>query len=190
MIHNKISLDISSEQLADIRQQMLKFAQLQLQDIALAEDMVQEAFVNAIKNIDNFQRKAALKTWIFAILKNKIIDYLRKKDRIVLESDLADDDEENHFFDNYGHWKEEYYPSSWQEEAVYSKEFWILFEVCLSNLPAKQARVFMMREYLEATSDEICRVVNITSDNLYTLIYRARLQLQQCLSRKLTERNR
>ncbi|HDL3133418.1 TPA: RNA polymerase subunit sigma, partial [Mannheimia haemolytica] len=114
----------------------------------------------------------------------------RKKDRIVLESDLADDDEENHFFDNYGHWKEEYYPSSWQEEAVYSKEFWILFEVCLSNLPAKQARVFMMREYLEATSDEICRVVNITSDNLYTLIYRARLQLQQCLSRKLTERNR
>ncbi|MEN2924332.1 RNA polymerase sigma factor [Mannheimia haemolytica] len=48
----------------------------------------------------------------------------------------------------------------------------------------------MMREYLEATSDEICRVVNITSDNLYTLIYRARLQLQQCLSRKLTERNR
>ncbi|HDL5870343.1 TPA: RNA polymerase subunit sigma, partial [Mannheimia haemolytica] len=53
MIHNKISLDISSEQLADIRQQMLKFAQLQLQDIALAEDMVQEAFVNAIKNIDN-----------------------------------------------------------------------------------------------------------------------------------------
>ncbi len=79
MIHNKISLDISSEQLADIRQQMLKFAQLQLQDIALAEDMVQEAFVNAIKNIDNFQRKAALKTWIFAILKNKIIDYLRKK---------------------------------------------------------------------------------------------------------------
>lgn len=97
MIHNKISLDISSEQLADIRQQMLKFAQLQLQDIALAEDMVQEAFVNAIKNIDNFQRKAALKTWIFAILKNKIIDYLRKKDRIVLESDLADDDEENHF---------------------------------------------------------------------------------------------
>lgn len=102
MIHNKISLDISSEQLADIRQQMLKFAQLQLQDIALAEDMVQEAFVNAIKNIDNFQRKAALKTWIFAILKNKIIDYLRKKDRIVLESDLADDDEENHFFDNYG----------------------------------------------------------------------------------------
>lgn len=190
MIHNNISLDISSEQLADIRRQMLKFARLQLQDLSLAEDIVQEAFVNAIKNIDNFQRKAALKTWIFAILKNKIIDYLRKKDRIVLESDLIDDEEDNHFFDNTGHWKEEYCPSSWQEDAVYSKEFWALFEVCLSNLPAKQARVFMMREYLEATSDEICRVVNITHDNLYTLIYRARLQLQQCLSKKLVGKNR
>ncbi|TCK69842.1 sigma-70 family RNA polymerase sigma factor [Lonepinella koalarum] len=177
---------IQSEQLAEIREQMLKFALLQLRDMTIAEDMVQEALLSALKNIDSFQRQSALKTWIFAILKNKIIDYLRQKDRFVLESDLVDDDEENNpFFDQNGHWKTEYYPESWQENAVYSDEFWLLFETCLTHLPAKQSRVFMMREYLDFSANEICQEVDITSGNLHILLYRARLQLQHCLTNKL-----
>lgn len=56
--------NISSEELETIRGQMLKFATLQLKNPILAEDVVQEAFVSALKNIESFKRQSALKTWI------------------------------------------------------------------------------------------------------------------------------
>lgn len=179
--------EINSPKFLEIREQMLKFAHLQLRDSHLAEDMVQEALLSALKNLTSFKRKAALKTWIFAILKNKIIDYLRQKDRFILESDLLSEENSNNtFFDEFGHWKEEYNPPEWQslENSVYSDEFWVIFEICLTQLPAKQAHVFMMREYLELPTNEICNVSEITPANLHILLYRARLQLQQCLSKK------
>lgn len=185
MIIKEINSEISNDQLTEIREQMLKFARLQLHDRVLAEDMVQEALLSAVKNIHNFQRQAALKTWIFAILKNKIIDHLRRKDRFITESELAGDENATLFFEQDGHWHHEYCPQQWPENSVYSDEFWILFETCLTHLPARQGRVFMMREYLELSADEICKEVEISNGNLHTLLHRARLQLQQCLSTKL-----
>ncbi|VEH68490.1 RNA polymerase sigma factor [Rodentibacter pneumotropicus] len=70
---------ISKQQITDIRLQMIKFAELQLNHKEIAEDLVQESLLSALKNITHFNRQAALKTWMFAILKNKIIDYLRQK---------------------------------------------------------------------------------------------------------------
>ncbi|OOF60735.1 sigma-70 family RNA polymerase sigma factor [Rodentibacter sp. Ppn85] len=178
---------ISEKELNTIRQQMLKFAELQLHNHELAEDLVQESFLSAFKNIDHFKREAAFKTWIFAILKNKIIDYLRQKGRIVLESEIADEDSPNMFFDEVDHWNLAYAPSNLKEyeEKIYAEEFWLIFEACLTCLPARQARVFMMREVLELSSDEICQEARLSKSNLHTILYRARLQLQHCLSRKL-----
>ena len=70
-----------------------------------------------------------------------------------------------------------------EEETVYSDEFWLIFETCLTCLPAKQAKVFMMREFLDLSSEEICQETHLTSSNLHTTLYRARLQLQNCLSK-------
>ena len=178
---------ISERELEQIRAQMLRFAELQLHHTDLAEDLVQEAFLSAFKNLANFKHQSAFKTWIFAILKNKIIDYLRQKGRFVLESELEDENTNNSFFDEKGHWKPEHYPSELQgeEETVYSDEFWLIFETCLTCLPAKQAKIFMMREFLELSSEEICQETHLTSSNLHTTLYRARLQLQNCLSKKL-----
>ena len=178
---------ISERELEQIRAQMLRFAELQLHHTVLAEDLVQEAFLSAFKNLANFKHQAAFKTWVFAILKNKIIDYLRQKGRFVLESEVEDENATNHFFDETGHWKIDYYPSELQgeEETVYSDEFWLIFETCLTCLPAKHAKIFMMREFLELSSEEICQETHLTSSNLHTTLYRARLQLQNCLSKKL-----
>ena len=63
----------------------------------LAEDLVQEAFLSAFNNLANFKHQAAFKTWVFAILKNKIIDYLRQKGRFVLESEIEDEQSTNTF---------------------------------------------------------------------------------------------
>ncbi|AWI50106.1 DNA-directed RNA polymerase specialized sigma subunit, sigma-24 like protein [Actinobacillus minor 202] len=178
---------ISEKELNAIRQQMLKFAKLQLSNHELAEDLVQESFLSAFKNINHFKREAAFKTWVFAILKNKIIDYLRQKGRVVLESEIEDEDSPNMFFDESGHWNLACTPSRLKdhEENIYTKEFWLIFEACLTHLPAQQARVFMMREFLELSSDEICQKMQLSTSNLHTTLYRARLQLQYCLSRKL-----
>ncbi|OOF52058.1 RNA polymerase subunit sigma [Rodentibacter genomosp. 1] len=179
---------ISEKELTVIRQQMLKFAELQLHNHELAEDLVQESFLSAFKHIDRFKREAAFKTWIFAILKNKIIDYFRQKGRFVLESEMIEeDDSPNTFFDEAGHWNLAFTPSNLQEyeEKVYAEEFWLIFETCLTCLPSQQARIFMMREFLELSSDEICEETQLSTSNLHTTLYRARLQLQHCLSQKL-----
>ena len=181
--------NISSQQIQTIRQQMLKFAVLQLRDEDLAEDVVQEALTKAYQHADSFRGAAALKTWFFAILKNQIIDLINYRRRTVTVSEVYDGDEDedpNVFFDQAGHWdRNNFLPTAWQEppEQVYKKEFWVIFEACLEHLPAQQARVFMMREYFEMKSEQICQECDLSTSNLHVLLYRARLQLQACLTR-------
>lgn len=183
---NSQFLGISAEQIAEIRNQMVKFAMLQLKDPDLAEDVVQEALTSAYKNIGAFKGKSALKTWIFAILKNKIIDLLKYRSRTLTVSELCDEDAPNRFFDEQQHWDLNYFePTEWSnvQSSTYKHEFWVIFDACLTHLPAQQGRIFMMREYLEMTSEEICQECDISTSNLHVILYRARLQLQACLSK-------
>ena len=181
--------NISSQQIQTIRQQMLKFAVLQLRDEDLAEDVVQEALTKAYQHADSFKGAAALKTWFFAILKNQIIDLINYRRRTLTVSEVYDGDEDedpNVFFDQTGHWDlNNFLPTTWQEpsEQLYKKELWIIFEACLEHLPAQQARVFMMREYFDMKSEQICQECDLSTSNLHVLLYRARLQLQACLTR-------
>lgn len=172
--------------LEELRLQMLKFAMLQLDNEAQAEDAVQEALEGALKNVGSFERKAALKTWVFAILKHKITDLLRYRQRWVDvegKPDGAEDDAMPSVFDTRGFWHQEDRPNRWAQpvEAIDDAQFWRVFEACLDHLPPAQGRVFMMREFIELDSDEICQSVEITTSNLYVLLHRARLQLRQCL---------
>jgi RNA polymerase sigma-70 factor (TIGR02943 family) len=176
--------------LEDIRRQMLKFATMQLGDSHQAEDAVQEALIGALKNAASFGGRAALKTWIFAILKNKIADTLRQKQRSVNVSSLqreGDEDEDfSELFDSKGFWQPEERPVAWgnPEASLREGQFWIVFEACLEGLPPKQARVFMMREFIELDADEICAEVNLSTSNLHVLLHRSRLRLRECIENK------
>lgn len=175
--------------LRDLRNQMLRFAMLQLQDEAQAEDAVQEALAGALKNADAFNRQAALKTWVFAILKNKITDILRRKGRTLSVSafstsdNASDGDTFDHLFNDSGHWHAQERPAHWQrpEQQLENSHFWRVFDACLSCMPDQQARFFMMREFLELSSEEICRNEQITTSNLHVILYRARIRLRECL---------
>ncbi len=168
---------------------MLKFATIQLRDEALAEDAVQEALIGALKNAGSFNRRSALKTWVFAILKNKITDILRKGQRLVEAGRPYQDDEEDGLetlFDTKGFWQVDERPLSWSQpmESVKTDHFWRVFDTCLNGLPESQARLFMMREFLELESAEICETLNITTSNLHVMLYRARLRLRECLENR------
>lgn len=176
--------------LEDMRRQMIRFATLQLGDSHQAEDAVQEALIGALKNAASFGGRAALKTWIFAILKNKIADVLRQKQHSVnFSSLLREEDEDEDFsglFDRKGFWQADERPVAWgnPEASLRETDFWRVFEACLDNLPPKQARVFMMREFVELDADEICAAMELTTSNLHVLLHRARLRLRECIENK------
>jgi RNA polymerase sigma-70 factor (ECF subfamily) len=183
--------DIGANNLTDpvllkaLREQMLKFALLQLSDQHSAEDAVQDALIGALKNAGSFRRQAALKTWMFAILKNKIADILRKRTRMKEVSSSLPDGEDaiDTLFDNKGFWHKEERPVTWAQpmEAVKNEHFWLVFDTCLNELPGNQAQVFMMREFIELESTEICESLELTTSNLHVLLYRARVRLRECL---------
>lgn len=176
--------------LTDLRQQMLKFAILQLSSFQQAEDVVQEALVSALQHTDSFSGRSAFKTWVFAILKNKIVDLIRKKSRMVTMSELFHDDESelsiDALFDSSGHWHKYEAPQAWQnpEEMMEQQDFWIIFDACLNHLPAKYAQVFMLREVIELSSDEICQKLELSVSHLNVLMYRSRVKLRECLENK------
>ncbi|MFW1842839.1 RNA polymerase factor sigma-70 [Acinetobacter pittii] len=176
--------------LQDLRQQMIKFAFLQLSSLPQAEDVVQEALTSAFQHLDSFKGRAAFKTWVFAILKNKIIDVIRQKSRLVAMTELFKDEESelsiDALFDASGHWHKYEAPQAWQspEEMMEQADFWMIFEACLNHLPAKYAQVFMMREVIELSSNEICSKLELSISNFNVLMYRSRTRLRECLENK------
>ena len=173
--------------LNDLRRQMVKFATMQLSNSHAAEDAVQEALIGALKNAKSFAGRAALKTWVFAILRNKIVDSLRQKQRMVDASSLLREDDESEdfseLFDNKGMWQADEKPATWgnPQNALHQNQLWKVFEACLEGLPGNQARVFMMKEFIELDAAEICTAVGITTTNLNVMMHRSRLRLRECL---------
>ena len=174
--------------LAEIRSAMLRFARLQLRDEAAAEDAVQEALAAALVNSDKFAGRASARTWVFSILRHKIIDVIRSQSRSINVSSLMGegssfDETFDTLFKANAHWQPQARPRDWgdPEESLSEQQFWAVFDACLDNLPEKTARVFMMREFLELESGEICQEMAISSDNLYVILHRARNRLRLCL---------
>lgn len=168
-----------------LRQEMLAFARLQLNDAHLAEDAVQEALAGALKNSSSFSRKATLKTWVFSILRYKIADVLRGRYREPVQQECKDcSTDDDSYFDSAGHWQTGSAPRAWgnTDQLVTDEHFWRVFDACLEVLPGDQARVFMMREFVELDTHEICDALEIKPANLHVLLHRARLRLRACLS--------
>lgn len=170
----------------DLRRRMIRFATLQLSDASLAEDAVQEAFVGALRGAGTFQGRAAYRSWVFAILRHKIADQLRAQLRYALPptADATEPDPvADNMFESDGHWADDAAPSSWGDPhaALQDAQFWRVFEACLDHLPGQQARLFMMREFVELDSHEICSAAGVTTSNLNVCLHRARLRLRSCL---------
>lgn len=166
---------------------MLKFARLQLR--AAAEDAVQEALAAALTNQKSYGNRAQLKTWVFGILKNKIIDIIRERARSPVTASAVDEIPEDAYDDLFkedGFWQEDTKPSSWgnPESSFSRQQFWQVFEICLTRLPENTARVFMMREMLGLETDEICKELAISPTNCWVVLHRARMGLRLCLDER------
>ena len=180
-------------QLEQHRIYLLRFARLQLRNDAWAEDAVSETLLAALAKPQAFENKSQLKTWLVGILKHKVIDVLRVQTREASINFDADGDGNEELdalmFQKDGHFVNA--PLLWKDgaaatagnpaESLSSQQFFKVLEACTDKLPAAQGRVFLMREWLELSVDEICKELNLTSTNLYVQLHRARLRLRECL---------
>ena len=174
-----------SEQLAEARGYLLKFARLQLRNEAWAEDAVSETILAALARPQAFGGRSQLRTWLVGILKHKIVDLMRLHRREVAasagEADDVEDPLERLAFKGDGHFAEA--PADWgdPQQDLQSRQFFAVLEACTDKLPPVQGRLFLMREWLELSSEEICKELALTPTNLYVQLHRARLRLRECL---------
>ncbi len=163
---------------------LYRHAYFRLRDEMLAEEMVQECFLAALKSRERFAGNSSEKTWLVAILKHKIVDHIRKAVR-----EYAHDEDQQSFetlsnesFDGKGHWKISVDQWSLPDHAVESQQFWQVLEACVGKLPKRLATLFILREIDGLDSKTICKEMALSStNNLWTMLSRMRMRLRQCL---------
>lgn len=162
---------------------LYRFALLRVRSPEIAEDLVQDTLLAAVRTQDQFSGRSTERSWLVGILKHKIADHFRKLGRETNFTDIEFlQDELSHKFED-GFWNHDIGPVEWtQNDAVtYRSEFWQIMRACLGKLPPRVADVFMMREMDEQGTEEICDSLNITQSNLWVMLHRARMALRECL---------
>jgi len=164
---------------------LYRFALTRVRKEEVAEDLVQETLLVAVRTHEKFGGRSSERSWLVGILKNKICDHFRKLGRETNFTDLEFfSDEHSDKFDGENYWIHERGPSDWKpegEDAMKRAEFWQTIQGCLAKLPDRVATVFTMREIDDVPSKEICATLNITEANLWVMLHRARMALRQCL---------
>ncbi|NAS32306.1 sigma-70 family RNA polymerase sigma factor [Flavobacteriaceae bacterium R38] len=151
-------------------------------DNEIAQDLVQETFLAALKSSENYKGDASERTWLISILKRKIIDYYRKinskKGKAEVRMSYNSDG------DGDGDWMEERISDPHgnnAEEKIQNTELGLAIHECISKLPPKQAKIFSMKTIEGYETETICNELDITPSNLWVIIHRARTALTACL---------
>ncbi len=172
------------EQWVDLHGDALyRFALLRVRDVHIAEELVQETFCAALEAKKSYSGRSSERTWLIGILKHKTMDHFRRstRERPHDDPDLQDAIEEN-YFDAKGRWKVQL--GEWNEspeKVLERKEFWSVLHRCMDRLPSRIGQAFALREIDGTEGSEVCKMLGISSTNLWVMMHRARTQLRQCL---------
>jgi len=164
------------------------FAIIRINDEELAKDLVQDTFLAALEKINYFEGKSSERTWLTAILKNKIIDVYRKRSSGLRKADVeeAETEQFNFFDEETGHWNVEYGPKEIgieDKDHIVSKEFEQVLQKCLQKLPVLWKAVFTLKLIEEEPTDTVCAELKVTASNFWVIIHRTKLNLRACLQK-------
>lgn len=180
-------MDAPTDLAPALRAPLLRYAQLQLRNDAAAEDVVSETLLALLEKPGAFAGQSSLRTYATGILKHKIVDVIRRKGRELPIEPLDEqsyDEAIDALFAADGHWRDR--PAEWPtpETALDRQQFMARLFECIERLPTKIARAFVMRETMERETAEICADLGITPNHCGVLLYRARMQLRECLEQR------
>ena len=172
-----------ADQVVALRPLLVRMARQRLRNDAWAEDAVSETLVAALENPASFGGRATVKTWLAGILKHKVVDQIRRHTRECQAETF--DDEEPEFgelqdaapaaaFEAQADWGD-------PQERLSRRQFMAQFDQCLKTLPPQQSRAFMLRNWMEEETDDICKQLGVTSNNLAVMLHRARNRLRSSL---------
>jgi len=166
---------------------LFRYALSRLRDREAAEEVVQETFVAGLRAVEQYAGRGSERSWLVGILKRKVIDYVRRRNREL--SGVATEENDDIFeilFDQRGRWRDDprvFGPRP--DAALERREFWTALRKCLDDLPEKQRHAFALREIEGLESDKIRKELDISPSNLWVLLHRARLRLGHCLRNRL-----
>ena len=161
---------------------MYRYTLVRIRDQGAAEEIVQVTFLAALQATHTYAGRSSEKSWLFGILKHKILDHFReiKKNR---SFDLSpDDDQDPCEYDSMGHWKK--MPQDWRldpEKSAENQELTEKLALCLDDLSDKFRQIFVLKEIDGVSSEQICNEFNIKPTNLWVILHRTRNQLKNCL---------
>lgn len=164
---------------------MFRYTLVRVPNRETAEEIVQETFVRALESLDGFSGRSTERTWLMGILKHKIADYHRRHAKELTESELSPDTDGNSikldYFNQSDHWIRG--PKKWTNPraALEEKEFRSVLQSCMHKLPSNQLSAFTHRVIDQKSTQEVCKILGVSATNLGVLLYRARLQLRECL---------
>ena len=146
---------------------LVRFAKARLHDPMLAEDVVHDVFEAVLSGRAAFAGRAALKSWLTAILKNKIVDLVRQRAR----TDSLDDDNEDE-----GALAIEC-PNPRPDELAEQRERLAQTLARIDALPASLRDAMRLRVLQDQSTESVCRELEISEENLFVRLHRARKQL-------------
>jgi len=170
---------------------MLAVARGYVKSRAVAEEVVQEAWLGVLKGLDRFEGRSSLRTWIIRIVANIAQTRGAREARSVPLSSLAPEGEEAAVDpDRFrgrddafpGHWRA--YPSDWRalpEHALLGRETLALVMAAVSELPPAQRQVIVLRDISGLSSEEVCEALDISGGNQRVLLHRARSRVRSAL---------
>jgi RNA polymerase sigma-70 factor (ECF subfamily) len=152
--------------LTEHRAFLVRYAQRRLHDPALAEDLVHDVFEAVMSGRASFAGRSAPRSWLVAILRHKIVDLVRERaGHDSLDTCDVDDDCSLAC------------PGPLPDEVAEQRELLTRTLARLAQLPAGLRDAMHLRVLREQTSEAVCRMLNITEQNLFVRIHRARQQL-------------
>jgi RNA polymerase sigma-70 factor, ECF subfamily len=179
---------------------MLHLAMSYVKVWAVAEEVVQETWLAALKGLNRFEGRSSLKTWLFRILTNGAITRAQREGRSIPFSSLPEHDTDlaeravdpDRFLpadqQRSGHWAS--FPSNWQEqpeERLLSRETRVCLEKAIEALPPSQRQIIILRDIEGWTSEETCSFLGISEVNQRVLLHRARSKVRGILEKYFEE---
>ncbi len=140
-----------------------------------ADDLVQEAFIKAFKNLDSYSATYAFSTWLYRIASNHAIDFLRKRRLATVSLQRQAEPGENPATRELP--CEEYRP----DRHIIEDQRRLLIQQAIDKLSPKYRRVIVLRHQNERSYQEIAEELDLPLGTVKAHIFRARKQLYKLL---------
>jgi RNA polymerase sigma-70 factor (ECF subfamily) len=176
---------------------MLRVARMYVSSRAVAEEVVQEAWLGILNGLERFEGRSSLRTWMYRIVANIAKTRAQRDGRSIpfsaLEGDDAGSGVEPEWFQaaaerSPGHWRT--FPDDWREipeERFAAHETLEQIGRAIDELPPMQAEVLRLRDVLGWTSEEVRNALDLSETNQRVLLHRARTRVRRALHGYLVE---